>query len=220
MNVPRIKGSHNAILSGIQAADAVADALAAGRAHDELAAYDRGWRNSPIGRDLWPARNVKPLWARFGTVAGVLAAGIDLVAGKIGVAPFGTLRHRGPDHPALRRAVTAKPTSPAKPDNTLTFDLPSSVHLSGVAHEEDQPVHLHVADMALQKASEHDVYGGPSAYYCPAGVYEWIGEGADLRYQINAANCLHCKACDIKDPNRNITWVPPEGGGGPNYRGM
>ncbi len=219
VNVPRIKGSHNAILSGIQAADAVAAALAGGRAHDELAEYEDGWPQSAIGRDLRPVRNVKPLWSRFGTVGGIAAGGIDMWLNTLGLS-LGTLGHRGPDYTATRPAAETKPIIYPKPDGVVTFDRLSSLALAGVGHEEDQPPHLQVADMALQISSEHDVYGGPSAHYCPAAVYEWVGEGQDLRFQINAANCVHCKTCDIKDPNQNIDWVPPEGGGGPNYRGM
>ncbi len=219
INVPRIKGSHNAILSGIQAADAVAAALAGGRAHDTLDVYEDGWRTSEIGRDLKPVRNVKPLWSRLGTVAGIAAGGFDMWTNTLGFSLFGTLAHGGPDHAATVPAAKARPIAYDKPDGVATFDRLSSVFVSNTRHEEDQPVHLRVADLALQKSSEHDVYAGPSTRYCPAGVYEWIEEGA-VRYQINAANCVHCKTCDIKDPNQNIDWTPPEGGGGPNYRGM
>ena len=152
-------------------------------------------------------------------MAGIAAGGLDMWLNTLGISPF-TLRHGKPDHAALVPAAGARPLAYAKPDGTLTFDRLSSVFVSGTGHDEDQPPHLKVRDMALQKTSEHDVYGGPSGFYCPAAVYEWVGEGADLRYQINAANCVHCKTCDIKDPNQNIDWVPPEGGGGPNYRGM
>jgi electron-transferring-flavoprotein dehydrogenase len=221
VNVPRIKGSHNAILSGILAADEAAAAIAAGRAHDELASYEAAWRGSAIGRDLRRVRNVKPLWSRFGTLAGIALGGLDMWANTFGLTLFGTLRHGKPDHAATLPAKDAQPIAYGRPDGRLAFDRLSSVFLSGTLHEEDQPVHLRVADLALQKSSEHDVYGGPSARYCPANVYEWIEEGeAAPRYVINAANCVHCKTCDIKDPNQNIDWVPPEGGGGPNYRGM
>jgi len=221
VNVPRIKGSHNAILSGMLAAEHAADAIAAGRAHDELTSFDAAWRESPIGRDLRRVRNVKPLWSRFGTLAGIALGGVDMWTNTLGFSLFGTLKHGKPDHASTMPAAEARPIAYAKPDGRLTFDRLSSVFLSNTLHEEDQPVHLHVRDLALQKTSEHDVYAGPSAQYCPAGVYEWIeeGEGAP-RYVINAANCVHCKTCDIKDPNQNIDWVPPEGGGGPNYRGM
>jgi electron-transferring-flavoprotein dehydrogenase len=135
------------------------------------------------------------------------------------ISPF-TLRHGKPDHAGLLPSAQAPPLIYPRPDGTLTFDRLSSVFLSGTGHDEDQPPHLEVRDLSLQKTSEHDVFGGPSALYCPAAVYEWVGESGDLRYQINAANCVHCKTCDIKDPNQNIDWIPPEGGGGPNYRGM
>ena len=221
VNVPRIKGSHNAMLSGMLAAEQVAAALAAGRANDELASYDAAWRDSDIGRDLWKVRNAKPLWSRFGTLAGHRARRprhVDQHGRLLAV------RHARPrqagfgDACSRRREFT--PIAYPKPDGKLTFDRLSSVFLSNTNHEEDQPPHLKVADMALQKASEHDVYGGPSARYCPAGVYEWVEEGGAPRFVINAQNCVHCKTCDIKDPNQNITWVPPEGGGGPNYPNM
>lgn len=221
VNVPRIKGSHNAILSGMLAAEHVAEAVAAGRSHDELQAYEAAWRASDIGRDLRRVRNVKPLWTKLGTFAGIVAGGFDMWTNTFGFTLFGTLRHGKPDFAATRPARETMPIPAAKPDGQLTFDLLSSVFVSNTLHEEDQPIHLKVADMELQRRSEHDVFGGPSARYCPAGVYEWIeeGEGAP-RYQINAANCVHCKTCDIKDPNQNINWVPPEGGGGPNYPNM
>jgi electron-transferring-flavoprotein dehydrogenase len=220
MNVPRIKGSHNAVLSGMLAAEQVAEALKAGRANDELAGYDAAWRNSEIGRDLWKVRNAKPLWSRFGTLLGIAMGGFDMWTNTAGFSLFGTLGHGKPDSATLQPAAQFAPIVYPKPDGKLTFDKLSSVFLSNTNHEEDQPPHLKVADMTLQKASEHDVYGGPSARYCPAGVYEWVEEGGSPRFVINAQNCVHCKTCDIKDPNRNITWIPPEGGGGPNYPNM
>ena len=220
MNVPRIKGSHNAMLSGMLAAEHVAAALAAGRANDELADYEAAWRSSAIGPDLWKVRNAKPLWSRFGTFLGIALGGIDMWTNTLGFSLFGTLGHGKPDSATLKPAAQCEPIAYPKPDGKLTFDRLSSVFLSNTNHEEDQPVHLKVADLALQKASEHDRYGGPSARYCPAGVYEWVEEGGSPRFVINAQNCVHCKTCDIKDPNQNITWVPPEGGGGPNYPNM
>jgi electron-transferring-flavoprotein dehydrogenase len=217
MNVPRIKGSHNAMLSGMLAAEHVAAALKAGRANDELADYEAAWRSSAIGPDLWKVRNAKPLWSRFGTLLGIALGGIDMWTNTLGFSLFGTLGHGKPDSATLKPAAQCEPITYPKPDGKLTFDRLSSVFLSNTNHEEDQPVHLKVADLALQKASEHDRYGGPSARYCPAGVYEWVEEGGSPRFVINAQNCVHCKTCDIKDPNQNITWVPPEGGGGPNY---
>jgi electron-transferring-flavoprotein dehydrogenase len=220
LNVPRIKGSHNAILSGMQAAEHIAAALAAGRSHDEVSGYEAAWRASPIGRDLKPARNAKPLWSKFGTLAGIALGGFDMWTNRLGFSLFGTLKHGKPDFATLKPAAACRPVAYPKPDGKLTFDRLSSVYLSNTNHEEDQPVHLLVRDGALQTSSEHDVYGGPSARYCPAGVYEWVEEGGAPRFVINAQNCVHCKTCDIKDPNQNITWVPPEGGGGPNYPNM
>jgi electron-transferring-flavoprotein dehydrogenase len=220
LNVPRIKGSHNAILSGMLAAEHIAAALGEGRAHDELTGYEAAWRASPIGRDLKPVRNAKPLWSKFGTLAGIALGGFDMWTNTLGFSLFGTLKHGKPDFATLKPAAACRPIAYQKPDGKLTFDRLSSVYLSNTNHEEDQPVHLLLRDGALQKTSEHDVYGGPSARYCPAGVYEWVEEGGAPRFVINAQNCVHCKTCDIKDPNRNITWVPPEGGGGPNYPNM
>jgi electron-transferring-flavoprotein dehydrogenase len=220
VNVPRIKGSHNAMLSGMLAAEHVAAALAQGRAKDELAAYEAAWRASAIGRDLWRVRNAKPLWSKFGTAIGVALGGFDMWTNTLGFSLFGTVRHGKPDFAALKPAAQCRRIAYAKPDGRLTFDRLSSVYLSNTNHEEDQPVHLLVQDGALQKSSEHDIYAGPSARYCPAGVYEWVEDAGAARFVINAQNCVHCKTCDIKDPNQNITWVPPEGGGGPNYPNM
>jgi electron-transferring-flavoprotein dehydrogenase len=220
MNVPRIKGSHNAMLSGMLAAEHVANALAEGRGNDELRGYELAWRDSEIGDDLRRVRNVKPLWSKLGTFIGVGLGGFDMWTNTLGFSLLGTLRHGKPDSATLKPAAQCQPIAYPKPDGVTTFDRLSSVFLSNTNHEENQPVHLVVADMALQKASEHDVYAGPSARYCPAAVYEWVEERGEPRFVINAQNCVHCKTCDIKDPNRNITWVPPEGGGGPNYPNM
>jgi electron-transferring-flavoprotein dehydrogenase len=220
MNVPRIKGSHNAMLSGLLAAEHMVEALKAGRANDELTGYEADWPLSAIGRDLWKVRNAKPLWSRLGTLRGVALAGIDMWTNTASFSLFGTLSHGKPDFATLRPAADCSPIAYPKPDGKLTFDRLSSVFLSNTNHEEDQPVHLRVADPVLQRTSEHDQYAGPSARYCPAAVYEWIEESGEPRYVINAQNCIHCKTCDIKDPNQNIIWVPPEGGGGPNYANM
>jgi electron-transferring-flavoprotein dehydrogenase len=220
VNVPRIKGSHNAMLSGMLAAEQVAAALAAGRVNDEITAYDDAWRSSEIGRDLYRVRNAKPLWSKFGTLAGIALGGLDMWTNTLGFSLFGTQGHGKPDYATLKPAAESTPIAYPKPDGKVTFDRLSSVFLSNTNHEEDQPPHLVVKDMQLQKSSEHDVYAGPSARYCPAGVYEWIEEGGAPKFVINAQNCVHCKTCDIKDPNQNITWVPPEGGGGPNYPNM
>jgi electron-transferring-flavoprotein dehydrogenase len=220
VNVPRIKGSHNAMLSGMLAAEHVADALAEGRGNDELGGYDSAWPDSEIGSDLWRVRNAKPLWSRYGTVLGIALGGFDMWCNTLGFSPFGTLRHGKTDASSLRPAAEFTQLTYPKPDGKISFDRLSSVFLSNTNHEENQPVHLKVADLSLQRASELDVFAGPSARYCPAGVYEWVQEGSGPRFVINAQNCVHCKTCDIKDPNQNITWVPPEGSGGPNYPNM
>jgi electron-transferring-flavoprotein dehydrogenase len=198
----------------------VAEALSEGRSQDELGAYDDAWRESDIGSDLWRVRNAKPLWSKLGTFLGIAAGGLDMWANTLGVSLFGTLRHGKPDSATLKPAAECQPIAYPKADGKLTFDRLSSVFLSNTNHEEDQPPHLRVADMALQKSSEHDIFAGPSARYCPAGVYEWVEEGGAAKFVINAQSCVHCKTCDIKDPNGNITWVPPEGGGGPKYSNM
>jgi electron-transferring-flavoprotein dehydrogenase len=221
LNVPRIKGTHNAIRSGMLAAEHAASALGAGRANDTLSDYEASWRASPIGRDLWPVRNAKPLWSKLGTVLGIGLGGLDMWANSLGVPLFGTLGHGKSDAACLKPAARCRPIAYPKPDGTLTFDRLSSVFLSNTNHEESQPAHLVVADQGLQRRSELGIFGGPSTRYCPAGVYEWTAQGESVeRYVINAQNCVHCKTCDIKDPNGNITWVAPEGGGGPNYQNM
>jgi electron-transferring-flavoprotein dehydrogenase len=221
VNVPRIKGVHNAMGTGMLAAECVAAALAAGRAGDELVEYENSWRDSAVGKDLYKVRNAKPLWSKFGTIIGVGLGGFDMWCNTLfGFSVFGTQSHAKPDRKTLDPAEQHQPIAYPKPDGKISFDKLSSVFLSNTNHEEDQPVHLKVADMNLQKTSEHDVFAGPSNRYCPAGVYEWVEEASGPRFQINAQNCVHCKTCDVKDPNGNITWVPPEGGGGPNYEAM
>ena len=223
MNVPSIKGSHNAILSGITAAEAVFAALGQGREHDTLDAYESAVRTGPIARDLRTVRNAKPLWSRFGTVLGIGLGGIDMWLNTIipGVGLGLTLRHRKTDAASLKPAARYKPIAYPKPDGVLTFDRLTSVAFSGTNHEEDQPIHLRLGDPALPIAVNLPQWGEPAQRYCPAGVYEVL-EGPDgkRRFQINAQNCVHCKTCDIKDPSQNITWTCPEGGGGPNYAEM
>ncbi|MDY8109999.1 electron transfer flavoprotein-ubiquinone oxidoreductase [Fulvimarina sp. 2208YS6-2-32] len=221
VNVPRIKGAHNAMTSGMLAAEKAAEALRAGRANDRLEAYENAWRSSAIGKDLKPVRNVKPLWSTYGTAVGIVLGGIDMWTNSLfGLSLFGTKPHGKADHECLEPAARHKPIDYAKPDGKLTFDKASSVYLSNTNHEEDQPVHLHVKDAALQHASEFEVYAGPSQRYCPAGVYEWQVENGRETFVINGQNCVHCKTCDIKDPNQNIEWVPPQGGEGPVYQEM
>jgi electron-transferring-flavoprotein dehydrogenase len=224
VNVPRIKGSHNAIISGMLAAEHLIPALADGRAHDIVSDLDASWRRSAIGRDLRPVRNVKPFLSKLGTIKGILLAGFDMWCNQLtGWSPFGTLAHGKPDHATLKPISEVEPISYPKPDGKLSFDKLSSVFLSSTNHEEDQPSHLKLADAAIPVAVNLPAYGEPARLYCPAGVYEIVyrdGETADPRFVINAQNCVHCKTCDIKDPAQNITWTPPEGGGGPNYSGM
>lgn len=233
MNLPRIKGSHNAIITAIEAAESADSALRETAVAPALDQYERGWRSGPVGTDLRAVRNVKPLWSRYGTIIGVTLGGIDMWVNKLtnGRSLFGTLSHGLADHDALDSAVRHSVIEYSKPDNKLTFDITSSVYLSNTHHREGEPVHLQVIDGTLQRESEYAVYGGPSSRYCPAGVYEWLSEDGssvdfnrtfdrNVRYQINAQNCVHCKACDIKDPNQNINWVPPEGGGGPVYSNL
>jgi electron-transferring-flavoprotein dehydrogenase len=221
LNVPRIKGSHNAMLSGMLAAEHVAAALAQGRAGDELSAYEEEWRGSDIGRDLRKVRNVKPLWSRFGTAFGVALGAVDMWTNTLGFSLFGTLRHGKPDSATLEPAAGFSPIAYPRPDGKITFDRLSSVFLSNTNHEEDQPVHLRLKDPALAIDVNLTLYDAPEQRYCPAGVYEIVaGEAGRPRLQINAQNCVHCKTCDIKDPRQNIVWVTPEGGGGPNYPGM
>ena len=223
MNVPRIKGSHNAILSGIHAAEAVFEALGEGRAHDTLDSYEPAVRGGDIARDLKRVRNVKPLWSRFGTYAGVAIGGLDMWLRTLlfGWSPLGTLSHGKADHETLVRASHAEPIAYPKPDGVLTFDKLTSVSFSATDHEEDQPVHLKLADPSIPVEVNLPKYAEPAQRYCPAGVYEIVqDEGGSARFQINAQNCVHCKTCDIKDPAQNITWVTPEGGGGPNYAEM
>jgi electron-transferring-flavoprotein dehydrogenase len=223
MNVPRIKGSHNAILSGIAAADAAAEALTAGRAHDKLKAYAKEVMTGDIARDLKRVRNAKPLWSRFGTFAGIALGGMDMWMNTLipGVGLGYTLGHGKPDHAALKPASRFKPIAYPKPDGVLTFDRLTNVAFSATNHEEEQPVHLLLGDANVPILDNLPTYAEPAQRYCPAGVYEILtGKDGQPRFQINAQNCVHCKTCDIKDPAQNITWVCPEGGGGPNYAGM
>jgi len=222
VNVPRIKGSHTAMKSGMLAADAIAAAIKAGREHDALGEYDTSVRESWIAKELKLVQNAEPMVAKWGGELGTLFAGTDMwLRTLFGFGLAKPMKHHT-DASALQRADLYKPVLYPKPDGTISFDRLTSVSYSFTNHEEDQPVHLKVADMELQKVSELGVFAGPSTRYCPAGVYEWLIDEAsgEPKYQINAQNCVHCKTCDIKDPNGNITWVTPEGGGGPNYPNM
>ena len=225
VNLPRIKGSHNAIKTGMMAAEAAFDALQAGRANDELTAYQTAYDQSWVAKELRMVRNTKPLLARYGTVlGGMLLGGLDMtIAGLFGGwSPFGTLKHGKTDAASTGLAKDFKPIIYPKPDGVISFDKLSSVFLSSTNHEEHQPCHLKLKDPSIPIAVNLPKYGEPARLYCPAGVYEVLynAEGADPRFQINAQNCVHCKTCDIKDPSQNIVWTPPDGGGGPNYPNM
>jgi electron-transferring-flavoprotein dehydrogenase len=209
------------MLSGILAADKLAAALAAGRANDEVIEIETSWRDSAIGKDLKKVRNVKPLWSKLGTALGVALGGLDMWTNTLfGGSIFGTLKHGKPDSQTLKPAAECAKIDYPRPDGKISFDRLSSVFLSNTNHEEDQPVHLKVQDLAKEKSLELGVYGGPSNRYCPAGVYEWVEKAGEETFVINAQNCVHCKTCDIKDPGQNITWTVPEGAGGPNYPNM
>ncbi|MEM9049791.1 MAG: electron transfer flavoprotein-ubiquinone oxidoreductase [Pseudomonadota bacterium] len=221
VNVPRIKGNHNAMLSGIAAAEAAVAAIAAGRASDELDAYEADVRSGPIAADLKPVRNVKPIWSQFGLTASVFLGGLDMWAAALtGWNPFGTMHHGKTDAEATGRASRYAPIAYPRPDNVLSFDRLTNVSFSGTNHEEHQPAHLTLDDKDKPIAWNLPRFGEPAQRYCPAGVYEVLVEENLPRFQINAQNCVHCKTCDIKDPAQNITWVTPQGGDGPNYPNM
>jgi electron-transferring-flavoprotein dehydrogenase len=221
MDVPRLQGAHNAIASGMLAAEAAFVALAQGRRGDVLDGYETRWRQSRMFRELRRGRNFKPLWERFGRFPGILLAGCDLWANYLlGFVFFGTLRHAKPDCAGLKYARDCRAPVYVPPDGLVTFDLASSVYLSNTNHREDQPPHLRLADPSLPLRGDLPEYGEAVVRVCPAGVYEIIGRPEAARFHIDAVRCVHCKACDIKDPSQNIRWVPPEGGGGPNYSDM
>ena len=223
LNVPRIKGSHNAMKTGMLAAESAYAALGAGRSHDALDDYDTGWRKSWVYEDLWKVRNVKP-GLKWGMWAGTLHGGFHMWMNDLGLGALvpWTLRHGKPDNETLKPAAAMPRIEYPKYDGTLTFDKLSSVFLSNTNHEENQPSHLTLRDASVPVAVNLAVYDGPEQRYCPAGVYEFVADeaGSGKRLQINAQNCVHCKTCDIKDPRQNIRWVTPEGGGGPVYSGM
>jgi len=221
LNVSRIKGSHAAIKTGMLCADAAFDALAADRQHDELDAYPKAFEASWLFTELQQAKNFKQ-WFKKGQTVATLMTGIEQwLLPKLGVRnPPWTLRHSTPDHACLEPAAKHTRIAYPKPDGVLTFDRLSSVFLSSTNHDENQPSHLTLKDASVPVQVNLAEYAGPEARYCPAGVYEFVGEGDSARLQINAQNCVHCKTCDIKDPTQNIVWVTPQGGGGPNYSGM
>jgi electron-transferring-flavoprotein dehydrogenase len=220
LNVPRLKGSHTALKTGMMAAEAAHEALTAGRAADELSAYQAAYDNSWVFKELRMVRNVLPVVEKFGNVLGTLLAGIFMWCEYLGLRlPF-TMKHH-PDHKSLWRKDQAQPIAYPKPDGVLSFDRLTSVSFSFTNHEEDQPCHLTLRDEAVPITVNLADYDSPETRYCPAGVYEIVGrDEGEPKLQINAQNCVHCKTCDIKDPTQNINWVTPEGGGGPNYPNM
>ena len=222
VNLPRIKGSHNAMKTGMLAADAAFEALVAGRGNDTLAAYPEAFRGSWAYADLYKVRNVKP-GLKWGLWPGMIHGGLHMWLNDLGLGALvgWTLRHQQADHETLKPAAEMPRIDYPKPDGTLTFDRNSSVFLSSTDHEEDQPVHLTLRDPSIPVQHNLAKFDGPEGRYCPAGVYEYVdAEGGGRRLQISAQNCVHCKTCDIKDPLQNIVWVTPEAGGGPNYSGM
>ena len=221
VNVPRIKGNHNAMLSGIAAAEAAQAAIAAGRSGDELPDYEAAVRGGAIGRDLKKVRNVKPVWSRLGLKASLLLGGFDMWTNTAGFSLLGTWKHGKSDAEATEPAAQHKPIDYPKPDGRTSFDRLTNVSFSMTNHEESQPCHLRLADPEVPLRVNLPEFAGPSARYCPAGVYEFVEDGeGGMRFQINFQNCVHCKTCDIKDPSRNITWTTPQGGDGPNYPNM
>jgi electron-transferring-flavoprotein dehydrogenase len=220
VNVPRIKGSHTAIKSGMLAAEAAYEAIAAGRCNDLLESYEPAIRSSWVAAELRKVRNAEPAVARWGGTWGTLYAGLDMWLNQLGIGVPWTLKHRHGDHETLKRKDAVRKIDYPKPDGALTFDRLSSVFVSNTNHAEDQPIHLTLKDAEVPITVNLALYDAPEQRYCPAAVYEIVGEPGSERLQINAQNCVHCKTCDIKDPTQNINWVVPEGGGGPNYPNM
>jgi electron-transferring-flavoprotein dehydrogenase len=221
VNVPRIKGNHNAMLSGKAAAEAAHAAIKAGRASDELSDYEYEVRNGAIGEDLKKVRNVKPMWSKYGLVASLTLGGFDMWTNTFGFSLFGTQSHGKTDAEATEPASRHKPIDYPKPDGTLSFDRLTNVSFAMTNHEESQPAHLKLKNAETPITVDYAQYGGPSQRYCPAGVYEFVeDEPGKPRFVINFQNCVHCKTCDIKDPAQNIVWTTPQGGDGPNYPNM
>ena len=222
VNVPRIKGSHTAMKSGMLAAEAVVAAIGAERANDELTSYQPAINDSWIATELKLVKNAEPAVAKYGNVLGTILAGTDMWMRTLKIGLPITMKHHA-DHKSLLRKDVVKPIDYPKPDGVLSFDKLSSVFLSNTNHAEDQPIHLTLKDPTVPTRINLPDYAGPEQRYCPAGVYEYVDDAVDAtgkRLQINAQNCVHCKTCDIKDPTQNIVWVTPEGGGGPNYPNM
>ncbi|MGJ8557239.1 MAG: electron transfer flavoprotein-ubiquinone oxidoreductase, partial [Sulfitobacter geojensis] len=220
VNLPRIKGNHNAMLSGIAAAEAAIEAIKADRSGDVLEGYDDELRTGAVGKDLKKVRNVAPLNGRYGLLGGLAIGGFDMWCNTFGFSLLGTLKHGKSDAESTEPASQHKVIDYPKPDGKLSFDRLTNVAFSFTNHEESQPAHLTLKDASIPVDVNLPKFGGPSARYCPAGVYEFVGEGAEQKFQINFQNCVHCKTCDIKDPSQNIVWTTPQGGDGPNYPNM
>ena len=217
LNMPKIKGTHTAMKSGMLAAETAFDAIQNNRSNDDLSDFNLKFRGSWAGKELYAARNVRPSF-KWGLLAGTIYTGFDQIFMR-GKAPW-TLKHHDPDHLQLKKAADCTPIDYPKPDGKITFDKLTNVSFSATNHEENQPCHLQLKDKSIPTSVNLAQYDGPEARFCPAGVYEYLEEQEGPRLQINAQNCVHCKTCDIKDPSQNIEWVTPEGGGGPNYPNM
>ena len=221
VNVPRIKGNHNAMLSGKAAAEAAHAAIKAGRSGDELPDYEKEVREGSIGQDLFKVRNVKPLWSKYGLTASLAVGGFDMWCNTLfGASLLGTMHHGKSDADATELASKHKEIAYPKPDGKLSFDRLTNVAFSFTNHEESQPAHLTLKDATVPVEVNLAKYAGPSARYCPAGVYEFVEKDGKDAFVINFQNCVHCKTCDIKDPSQNIVWTTPQGGDGPNYPNM
>ncbi len=222
VNVPRIKGNHNAMYSGMHAAEAAFVAIHAGRSGDTLDDYEALLHAGPIADDLKKVRNVKPLWSKFGMMTSLVAGGFDMWTNELfGLSLFGTIKHGKSDAEATGLAADHAEIAYPKPDGVLSFDRLTNVSFAATNHEEEQPCHLQLADPSVPISVNLPKYAEPAQRYCPAGVYEVIDEdGKEPRFQVNFQNCVHCKTCDIKDPSQNINWVTPQGGDGPNYPNM
>ena len=223
VNVPRIKGNHNAMLSGIFAAEAAEKAITQGRSGDELEHYEQTLRSGPISRDLKRVKNVKPIWSKFGLYPSLILGGFDMwIANLTGWNPLGTLKHGKNDADSTGIAADYKVLNYPRPDGKISFDRLTNVSFSATNHEEIQPCHLQLKDPSIPIKVNLPKFAEPAQRYCPAGVYEIVNkeDGSDPVFQINSQNCVHCKTCDIKDPSQNINWVTPQGGEGPNYPNM
>ncbi|WP_417587668.1 electron transfer flavoprotein-ubiquinone oxidoreductase [Pararhodobacter oceanensis] len=220
VNVPRIKGNHNAMHSGIEAAEAAYEAIKADRAGDELTAYEETLRNGPIGKDLKKVRNVKPMWSRWGLLPSLALGGLDMWTNTLGFTLFGTLKHGKNDAKATGEAAKFMKIDYPRPDGVLSFDRLTNVAFSATNHEESQPAHLKLKDPSIPIAVNLPKFDEPAQRYCPAGVYEVVEKDGKKEFVINFQNCVHCKTCDIKDPSENINWTTPQGGDGPNYPNM